>query len=133
MSTFMERYIKKHGKTLIWSPTFKLHVVKTLAQRGLTYQEAADQFNIGHKTTVGRWVREYSRQIASEKSIGTMNQQHSPCTNLDATATEQIRQLQQQLKEVELKNIALNALLELAETTYKIPIRKNFGTKQQDC
>jgi transposase-like protein len=128
----MERYVKKHGKIKVWSPTFKLHVVKTIVEQDLSYTEAAVQFSIRHSCTIGKWVRQYRDEIACPKTIGTM-QQHSPTVPPDCSGAEQIRQLQQSLEEASLKITALNTMIDLAETTYRISIRKNFGTKQPDC
>jgi transposase-like protein len=132
MSQVMERYIKKHGKLKVWSETFKLHVVKTIVEQDLTYREASLQFNIRHSCTIGKWVRQYRNEIAGSNTIGTM-QQHSPTLQPDTSGAEQIRQLQQSLAEATLKITALNTLIDQAETTYRISIRKNFGTKQPDC
>jgi transposase-like protein len=133
MSTFMERFIKKHGKIKIWSPTFKAHVIRVVQSENLTYGEAAERFKISSQQAIKRWMCEYRKQLAAEKSIVTMPQHNSPCVQPDTAATEHILQLQQALRYAEMKNTALNALIELAETTYKIAIRKNSGTGQHDC
>jgi hypothetical protein len=42
---------------------------------------------------------------------------------------EKIKQLQQQLKEAELKALAYSTMIELAEEKFKIPIKKKYNTK----
>jgi hypothetical protein len=49
---------------------------------------------------------------------------------MDISTSEQIQQLKKSLDAAVLTNTALNALIDLAETTYSISIRKNSGTKQ---
>ena len=124
----MERQVKKHGRVRVWSETFKLHVVRSVLERGLTYQEARSEFNVNGKYTIGKWVRKYRGELSS-KTIGTMPQ-HSPVVQPDADSAGQISQLQQLLQQAELKNTALNTMIDLAETTFNISIRKKSGTKQ---
>ena len=42
---------------------------------------------------------------------------------------EQIRQLQQKLKEAELKALAYSTMIDMAEEKFKIPIKKKYNTK----
>jgi transposase-like protein len=126
---FMERFIKKHGKQLVWSPTFKQHVARAVIEKGLSYSEAAELFNIKRSKTIGQWVREFRQQLASSNAIDMVNQP-SPTGASDLTSSEHTQQLQRSLNDALLANTALNALIDLAESTYRISIRKNSGTKQ---
>jgi transposase len=42
---------------------------------------------------------------------------------------KRVAQLENQLKEAELKAIAFSTMVDLAEKEFKIPIRKKFNTK----
>ena len=123
----MERYVNKRGKIKIWSITFKLHVMRTLLEQDLTQREAALRFKVNIRT-VRTWVKQYRSELTSQ-TIGIM-QQPSPVVPPDTLCAEQVRLLESALKQAELNLTALNALIDLAETTYKIPVRKNSGTKQ---
>jgi cell division septum initiation protein DivIVA len=55
----------------------------------------------------------------------------SPKERSDNKALEKrIKDLEQQLEKAQMKNIALNTLIDVAETELKIPIRKKPGSKQ---
>jgi transposase-like protein len=125
----MERKIKQRGKRLIWSSAFKIHVVKTLYEKNWTYLEAATYFNIKRKQTIGEWVRQFGNELRDQNAI-VMVHQSSPTVAMDISTSEQIQQLKKSLNAAILTNTALNALIDLAETTYSISIRKNSGTKQ---
>ena len=43
---------------------------------------------------------------------------------------KRIKELEKQLEKAQMKNIALNTLIDVAETEFKIPIRKKPGSKQ---
>ena len=43
---------------------------------------------------------------------------------------KRIKELERQLEKARMKNIALNTLIDVAETELKIPIRKKPGAKQ---
>ena len=128
MSTFMERFTKIHGKRLKWSEAFKAHVARQVINNNYTYAEASIIFDLKGVYSIGEWVRQYKQDIASDKTIGNMNH-NSPCVQSDNNATEQIQKLQRALEAAHLQNTALSALIDLAESTYNISIRKNSGTK----
>jgi hypothetical protein len=50
----------------------------------------------------------------------------------DTAEDGRIKALQEALKLAELKIAALQTMIDLAEDKYKIAIRKNSGTKQQE-
>ena len=114
---------------MVWSPTFKQHVARAVIEKGLSYSEAAELFNIKRSKTIGQWVREYRQQLASSNAIDMVNQS-SPTGAADLTLSEYTQQLQRSLNDALLANTALNALIDLAESTYRISIRKNSCTKQ---
>jgi len=126
---FMERFIKKHGKRWVWSPTFKMHVARTVLDKGLSYLEAAELFNIKRVKTVGEWVKQYRKELAGLNAIDMVNQS-SPTGAMDLSSSDHITELQRSLHDALLANTALNVLIDLAESTYGISIRKNSGTKQ---
>ncbi|HJW17812.1 MAG TPA: transposase [Flavisolibacter sp.] len=125
----MERFIKKHGKQLVWSPTFKMHVARTVLEKGLSYSEAAELFNIKRYTSIGQWVKEFRKELAASNAIDMVNQS-SPTGAVDLSCSDHISKLQSSLNDALLANTALNVLIDLAESTYGISIRKNSGTKQ---
>ena len=67
-----------------------------------------------------------SRDEKSEQISGTIKLSVSSQKEL----LERIKQLEKQLKEAEIKAAAYNEMINIAESTFKIPIRKKSGAKQ---
>ena len=122
-------YLPKKGRPSRYSKPFILHVVKTLIDEGMTYSYAATHFNIAHRTLVGKWAKRYHSEIEALKTIGPMAS-HSPSVQYNENCAEQTKTLQKALQQAQLKVTVLEAMIDLAESTYKISIRKNSGTKQ---
>jgi transposase-like protein len=63
MSTFMETgYKRPQGARSKWTTSFKIHVVKTLIEKNLTYMECVRQFNIP-RATLKMWAQQYHYQF----------------------------------------------------------------------
>ena len=67
-----------------------------------------------------------SRDEKSEQISGTIKLSVSSQKEL----LERIKQLEKQLKEAEINASAYNEMINIAESTFKIPIRKKSGAKQ---
>ena len=120
---------RKKGRPSKYSMSLKLHVVKCVLSSDMTYTEAARHFNLPSRTMITRWVKAYHSEIGLLNSIGPMAT-HSPSVQRNDNCAEQTKALQKVLEETQLKVTVLEAMIDLAESTYKISIRKNYGTKQ---
>lgn len=120
---------RKNGRPSKFKHSFILHVVKFVSEHEMTYADVARHFNLSSKTTVSRWVKKFHSEIGLLNSIGPMAT-HSPVVQRDHDCAEQTKALQKALDQAQLKVTVLEAMIDLAESTYKIGIRKNFGTKQ---
>lgn len=96
--------------------------------------------NIGRKygvcyKTVNRWVLAYQDAVNDEvleskaATLQTMEEANSQLDPSVSMAAE-IKQLQEQLKQEQLHNRLLTAMIDIAEEELKIPIRKKYGTRQ---
>jgi transposase len=106
-----------------------MHVARTVLDKGLSYLEAAELFNIKRVKTVGEWVKQFRKELAGSNAIDMVTQS-SPTGAVDLSSSDHITELQRSLHDALLANTALNVLIDLAESTYGISIRKNSGTKQ---
>ena len=72
-----------------------------------------------------KWQERYSDEL--HVSLSFMSSKEKA----DNKALEKrIKELEKQLEHAQMKNIALNTLIDVAETEFKIPIRKKPGSKQ---
>ena len=121
---------RKVGRRSKYSHSFKLQAAKYILETDMTNREGAKHFNTSHGT-INRWIILFRSEIEDLKSIGTMAAL-SPSVHRDDNCNEQIKLLQNALDFAQLKVTGLETMIDLAESTYKISIRKNFGTKQHE-
>ena len=122
---------RKPGRRPSDTKNFILTVVKYVLQHDISYAEAARHFKVSNRTQVNRWVKKYHSEIAGLNDIGQMPTL-SPSEQRDDNCASQTKALQKALEDSALKISVLETMIDLAETTYKISIRKNFGTKQHE-
>ena len=104
----------------LFTPAQKHQIVRELRAGQLTEDEALLKYGLRLKRTLRRWVAE---QVAAEAADGPP----APVATLPATAdaatlTAQLQQARWQLE-------ALHTLIDQAEATYHIEIRKKAGAK----
>lgn len=129
---FMSKRLKPNDRRVKWNRTFKLHVVRSVIEQELTYREASLLFNGTSEYSIRQWVKQLKGEIVFSNAIETMPQ-FSPPVAVDYSSAETILHLKKSLNKALLEVTALNTLIDLAEKCYRIQIRKNSGTKQQDC
>jgi transposase len=121
-----KKYRKGGGRPNKTSESQKKQIALVVLKEKLTLDIAAIRFGVSRQT-VNRWVNQYYDDIEQTNVIAKME-------DIDAMPTvpsEQIREYEDKLRQAQLKISALETMIELAEDTYKIAIRKNSGTKQQ--
>jgi len=122
--------LRKRGisKSSKHSESFRKLVALAVIKENLTLKEASERFNVIHQT-ISRWVLHYYDEIEQTNVIGTMT--HPPDATTPAPLPE-LTEYETKLRQAQLKITALETMIELAEQTYKIAIRKNSGTKQPE-
>jgi transposase len=116
---------KGGGRPNKTSEVHKKQIASIVLKEQLTLDDAVGRFGVSRQT-INRWVHQFYNEIEQSNVIGTMN-------NTDSTPivpTAQTQEYEDKLRLAELKIMALETMIELAEDTYKIAIRKNSGTKQ---
>jgi hypothetical protein len=75
--------------------------------------------------TYKQWQKKYSDEI--HLSLQSMSSKE----RADNKALEKrIKELEKQLELAQMKNVALNTMIDIAENDYKLEIRKKSGPKQ---
>jgi len=101
---------KKHKSELE-----KKSIVRDVQSGFLTLNEAASKHNVLERT-IKEWMELYSYQI--------------PITDMKEKETPSLTQKDRKIEELELKVLALETMIDVAEKTLKVDIRKKSGTKQ---
>ncbi|HLL44157.1 MAG TPA: hypothetical protein VK369_13505 [Segetibacter sp.] len=96
---------------------------------GISYRRLSKKYTIP-RATLHEWVRDFT-------GIAIVKQGRENAVILSAMELKQSEELpkeivalQKQLAQEKLHNKVLTAMIEIAETELKIPIRKKYGTRQ---
>jgi transposase-like protein len=100
--------------------------------------EASRDYGI-HVNIIIRWVKKYRNQIFNKEAkeelplYPMVKKKDNPATDLEKkvkSLEEENMQLRKKLMHSDLRGEALDKLIEIAERTYGISVRKNSGAKQ---
>ena len=131
---WLERYasavFRQNRRCVGFTPAFKRRVAQAVQSNGMPLKEACKVYNVRTPSTIEHWIEAYNQEnpelTASNKYVLSKNEE-----NKDHTPTSQeVKALQQQLADAQLKIVALNTLIDVAEEQLKINIRKKPGAKQ---
>jgi transposase-like protein len=114
---------------LRYSEAFKREVIREIDSGRLTRTAARLHYGIAGHVTIERWHRRYSKFAGKGLAIRmiTKTEQHQ-----EYEQQERMRDLEHALADAHLRIRALDTLIDLAEETYHIPVRKNSGAKQSN-
>lgn len=115
----------------------RMQVVTDYVNSGKTIAEIAQKYDINIRT-LSRWIKEYKEILFNEKKVVSLHRESKTTdeTMKYCTPEEEILALKEELSKTkkalaqsELKQKALEALIDVAEDA-GIPIRKNSGAKR---
>jgi hypothetical protein len=110
---------------------FRRWLVREIVSGRMTQAEALHRFDFGHKNqetsrvTLGEWIKRYSPSIPVTLPLMTEKDKQK----LEALQ-KQVKELENQLENAQMKNVALETMIDVAEEQLKIKIRKKSGPKQ---
>lgn len=108
--------------------SFRRWLISEIDADRMSIQEARDRFKLSpveYKKILKRWQERYSDQL--HVSLQAMSsKERSDNSKLD----QRIKELEKKLEQAQLKNVALNTMIDIAEKDYKLSIRKKSGPKQ---
>ena len=115
-------------KTVKMKETIQERVIKEYLSGDLTMGQLSQRYGIG-KTTVHRWIQQYRGNVPRKmipREIVILPEMAEEIRN---DLPEEVKELRRQLEQEKLRTKLLTAMIDIAETELKIPIRKKFGTK----
>ena len=110
----------------------KLQVVQEYMDTGVSQRELMQKFNIRGVHTIKKWMRKFDLQAPSQQQIElqrTMAKQKEK-TPYERELEAKVKKLEQQLDYEQLRTLALDTMIEIAERDLKISIRKKSGAKR---
>ena len=110
----------------------KLKVVQEYMDTDVSQRELMQKFNIRGVHTIKKWMRKFDMQAPSQQEIElqrTMAKQKEK-TPYELELETKVKKLEQQLDHEQLRTLALDTMIEIAERDLKISIRKKSGAKR---
>lgn len=103
-------------------------IVREIQSGRLSIADAREGFNFSSKNPdnlIRTWMRRYSSDVLLTLPVMTEKERQKV-----EALQKQLRELEKQLEYAQMKNIALETMIDLAEDQLKIVIRKKSGPKQ---
>ncbi|MCY1722307.1 hypothetical protein OU798_18275 [Prolixibacteraceae bacterium Z1-6] len=124
MNGFKEKKINYND----YEVSFRRWLISMIDSEKISIQEARNRFQLSpteYKKIIKRWQERYSDEL--HLSLQAMSSK----ARADNKKLEQrIKELEKQLDLAQMKNVALNTMIDIAENDYKLEIRKKSGPKQ---
>jgi transposase len=124
----MHIYTKKQG--YYFNEVIRLHL-----EHGYGERRISRILPIGH-TTVSRWIAIFAAENGGKSIPMKKKKEQTPLHAVDSQVNEvkalraEVARLQAQLKHEKLRADAYDELINVAESMFKIPIRKKAGAKR---
>ena len=127
LSDNMEGFQQEKEDYSKFEPSFRRWLVSELDSGRMSIAEAREVFKLPRRfdMTYKQWQKKYSDEI--HLSLHSMSsKERSDNKKLE----QRIKELEKQLELAQMKNVALNTVIDIAENDYKLEIRKKSGPKQ---
>jgi len=108
--------------------SFRRWLVREIEAGRLTLGGALERFDFGStnpESLVRSWLYRYSSPVLLTLPVMTEKERQQ-----SQALEKRLKALEKQLELAQMKNIALETMIDVAEEQLKTPIRKKFGPKQ---
>ncbi len=108
----------------------KQEIINEYLIGAIGYRSLSKKYGIS-RSTINRWVMDYEgRNRSKSRVLKVVNLPLMKKGDSKENLPKEVEELQKQLVKERLHNKLLTAMIEIAETELKIPIRKKYGTRQ---
>lgn len=127
LTDHLEGFIQEKVDLGKYEVSFRRWLVCEIESGRMSWQEARSRFNLPHRFDVvySLWQKRYSDQI-----ILTLPLMKAEDRTKNQELEKRVRELEKQLELAQMKVVALNTVIDIAEKNYKLEIRKKSGPKQ---
>lgn len=110
-----------------YESSFRRWLVQEIESERMSWQEARTRFNLPYHfyATYKDWQKKYNDQIVVSLPIMSTQDQLD-----NKKLQERIKKLEKELELAQMKVVAYNTMIDIAEKEYKLQIRKKAGPKQ---
>ena len=114
------------GRNPKYDISLKRKVAKEYLEGDQSTTQIGQNFNVPHNY-VTRWAKEFSSELAEDVNNLPMTEQEQKDV---AALQKQMEALKKKLEYEQMKNFALETMVDLAKSELGIDLRKNSGAKQ---
>ena len=128
VTNHMEMFQEKKINYNDYEISFRRWLVSQIDTGNISIQDARDRFHLSpteYKKIIKRWQERYSDGL--HLSLQAMS---SKDRANNAKLEQRIKELEKQLELAQMKDVAMNTMIDIAEKEYKLVIRKKYGPKQ---
>ena len=111
-----------------YSEAFKQKVIHEIETRQLTPAEIVRKYDVS-ANVINYWLKRFGKRHLFKKVVRVEMPGEINPTDIIKQLKKEKQQLESALAQTQLKLIAAESLVEVAEKHYKIDIKKKFGTK----
>ena len=109
-----------------YSVAFKMKVVEEVENGLISVCSAQKLYRIAGNNTIGEWVKKYGINERINRTVNIMTRDEEMEL---IRLRKEVKRLERAVDDKEIKVIALESLIELAEEKYGMDLKKNFGSK----
>ena len=127
LTDYMEGFIQEKVNFSKYETSFRRWLVCEIESGRMSWQEARARFGLPYhfEQLYKRWQLKYSDQI-----ILTLPLMSAEDRTNNQELEKRVKELEKQLELAQMKVVALNTVIDIAEKSYKLEIRKKSGPKQ---
>ena len=110
-----------------YETSFRRWLVCEIESGRMNWQEARSKFNLPHRfdKVYKDWQRKYSEDIVLTLPLMSAKERTE-----NQELEQRVKELEKQLELAQMKIVALNTVIDIAEKDYKLEIRKKSGPKR---
>ena len=127
LTDHMEGFLLEKVDLSKYETSFRRWLVCEIESGRMTWQEARLKFNLPHRfdKVYKEWQKKYGDQIVVTLPLMSTEQRTQ-----NKELEKRVKELEKQLELAQMKVVALNTVIDIAEKNYKLEIRKKYGPKQ---
>jgi hypothetical protein len=127
LTEHMDGFQEKEINFSDYEVSFRRWLVSQIDGEKLSFHEAKDRFSLGsdYSRIIKNWQERYSDELHLSLQAMTTKDRTD-----NGTLEKRIKELEKQLEMAQMRNVALNTMIDIAEQDYKLEIRKKSGPKQ---
>jgi len=109
-----------------------IKIAREYLETSATIKELQSKYGFKGDGSIYSWIRKFGLSEPTGEEVQIMNKVKSmkKIGNAEARLIKEVEALKKELELERLKSKAFSKMIEIAEQTMKISIRKKFGTKQ---